>query len=168
MRIAALVIIAALAAGCQSHRYFVDLDRAVAASYDGKKAQAEIENAGAQLQRKADDAAAAAKKAEDEHDKNAAAVRQGADDTAKQVKATFEQYRAATLNKLGVDVRGVLDRIAADRRVALIDHASSVAWFDPSFDVTAEVTRRLDANSSRKELDELRAKADAKDKKAKP
>lgn len=155
--------------GCTQHRYFVDVDQAIVGSYDGKRTKADVDNAGASLQRQVDDAAAAAKKAEDAKETGAAEARQRADDMANRAKAQFAQFKAAAFGKLGAELRAVLDRVAADRRVVVIEQASTVAWFDPSLDVTAEVIRRLDANSSRKEMDDLRAKAAAAEKpKGKP
>jgi Skp family chaperone for outer membrane proteins len=168
MRIATIVLGLALVAGCQQHRYFVDLDRAVWESADGKRASDGLKADQADKQRRLNEAEAAAKKAEDAKEPDAAAKRQQAAQLGDQLNGELKQAQQRARAALGDKARPALERVAADHHVAVIEFAGAVAWSGPSDDVTAEVSRRMDDIAKASEVDTLKAENERLKAKAKP
>jgi len=169
MRTALFLALLMLAApACRQHRYFVDMDRAVNETDEGKKAAAEIGREFESKRREFAEADTAAKKAEDAKEADAAAKRARATETGQRLQREMDFLRDGSKIKLVTGVKLVLLHLADERGVDAIDLSSSVAWVDPSSDLTAEVIKRINANSGKTELDELRAKVTALEKKGKP
>jgi Skp family chaperone for outer membrane proteins len=142
----ALIILAAIAAlatpALAADVGFIDLDRAIRESSDGKKAIAETQEAEkAHAKAKADYEAAEAAAAKD---KKPAPKPIATDDA---VKAQNNQREQGVANMVFSRIKVILPAVAKARKLSGITH--QMLWASPGIDVTAEVVKRYDAGEWR-------------------
>lgn len=164
-----VVAVALLAApACRQHRYFVNMDRAMTESEDGKRAAADYTRAFESARRQFAEADAAAKKAEEGKEPDAAAKRQRATEISQRLQRQVDEMRETSRLRLIAAVVQQLPRVAADHHVEVIELSSSVAFIDQGCDVTAEVVRRVNAASKASEVEALKAENERLRAKGKP
>jgi len=157
MKPIALCLLAALTAACQPHRCFVDIDRATWGTEDGKRAQEQLQRDGKAKVSEVNELAARAKAAEDAGLPTAAGERRQAAERAQVLQAQHNQDQEVARRRLVETLRPALIRVAADRRAAVIELASSMAFVDPAVDVTDEVIRRANDAARASEVAALKA-----------
>lgn len=159
LAVAALLVLA----GCRQHRYFVDVDRAVNESDEGKRTAAETAREFEAKRREFAEVDAAARKAEEGKLPTAGADRARANEVAQRLQRDLDVLRDGSRAKLVAGVKAELAKLASEKGVDAIESAASVAFVDPARDLTVEVIKRLN-KSGGDELRELRAKVQALEK----
>jgi hypothetical protein len=168
MRTATILLGLALVAGCQQHRYFVDLDQATWLTDAGKRASVALQKDLDEKKRQVADAVGLAEKAEKAKLPDASFARAQATETAQRLQTQFDQLREATRAQLVSDLRPALRRLVLDRRVDAIESASSVAIVDLGADLTADLIRQANATAKASEVDALKAENERLKAMAKP